>query len=102
MKRIFYAAVLMNFVCASLSAQENKSASPVADTIRSQTERRGKIMAAVAEEMPADKFSFKPTPAQMSFCDLTLHIAKANNFLCSGISVTSEPADLQLSSKEPQ
>ena len=31
MKRIFYAAMLMNFVCASLSAQENKSASPVAE-----------------------------------------------------------------------
>src|SRR5256885_17025532 len=102
MKRIFYAAVLMNFVCANLPAQENKSASPVADTIRSQTERRGKIMAAAAEEVPAGKFAFQPTPAQMSFGALTPHIAKTNNFLCPGISGTPEPADLEFAEKDPK
>src|SRR5207244_12733286 len=63
---------------------------------------RGKIMAAAAEEMPPEKFGFKPTPAQMSFGELTLHIAKSNNFLCSGISGTPEPADLKLTEKDPR
>jgi len=102
MKRILCVAMLINFVCLGLPGQEAKSASPVADTIRSQAERRGKIMAAAAEEMPPDKFGFKPTPAQMSFGELTLHIAKSNNFLCSGISGTPEPADLKLTEKDPK
>jgi len=102
MKRILCVAMLINFVCLGLPGQEAKTASPVADTIRSQAERRGKIMAAAAEEMPPDKFGFKPTPAQMSFGELTLHIAKSNNFLCSGISGTPEPADLKLTEKDPK
>ena len=102
MKKIFYVAMLMSFAAMSLPAQETKSASPVTDVVRSQTERRGKIMAAAADEMPADKFGFKPTPAQISFAELTLHIAKSNNFLCSGISGTPEPTELKLTEKDPK
>jgi len=31
-------------------------------------------MIAAAEAMPTDKFSFKPTPDQITFAHLTLHI----------------------------
>ena len=33
---------------------------------------------AMADKMPADGYSFKPTPAQMSFGEQVLHIANAN------------------------
>ena len=36
----------------------------------------------IANEMPADKYGFKPTPAQQSFGERALHIAQVNvNFL---------------------
>ena len=37
---------------------------------------------AAADEMPADKYSFKPTPAQMSFGDIVAHLMEGNDYLC--------------------
>jgi uncharacterized damage-inducible protein DinB len=45
---------------------------------RSQNNTMGAI-----EAMPADKFSYKPTPEQMTFAHLVAHIANSNNFLCA-------------------
>lgn len=36
-------------------------------------------MAKIANEMPADKFDFKPTPPQQSYGERVLHIAQVNN-----------------------
>ena len=33
--------------------------------------------------MPADKYSYKPTPDQITFAHLAAHIANSNNLLCS-------------------
>jgi hypothetical protein len=35
--------------------------------------------------MPADKYGYKPTPAQMSFADVIHHLAEGNDFLCGQI-----------------
>ncbi len=35
---------------------------------------------AVAEQMPADQYSYKLTPAQMSFAEQMIHISNANGF----------------------
>jgi uncharacterized damage-inducible protein DinB len=35
-------------------------------------------MRKIVAEMPADKFSYKPTPAQQSFGERTVHVANAN------------------------
>ena len=35
------------------------------------------------ESMPADKFSYKPTPEQMTFAHLVVHIIQSNNGLCA-------------------
>jgi len=36
-------------------------------------------MMKIADEMPADKFSFKPTPAQQSYGERVLHVAQVND-----------------------
>ena len=36
------------------------------------------LMSKLAAEMPADKFDFKPTPAQQSFGERVVHVATAN------------------------
>ena len=42
-------------------------------------------LVAAAEEMPAEKYDFHPTEAQMTFGHLISHIIDSNNFLCSRI-----------------
>ncbi len=68
-------------------AQEDKN--PVTDTVKSQLERQQKNIIAAAEEMPADKYSYKPTEQQMTFGHLMAHIAEANRFFCGKLSDTA-------------
>jgi hypothetical protein len=72
------------------------STSPVADALRAGLARYSKNMTAAAEAMPAEKFSFKPTPDQNTFAHLTIHIAESNNLFCSKISGLAAPEGAKL------
>ena len=67
------------------------STSPVADALRDGLARYSKRMVAAADAMPADKFSFKPTPDQITFAHLTLHISESNHNFCSKIAGIAAP-----------
>ena len=68
------------------------STSPVADALRNMTRRYTRILAAAAEAMPADKYSFRPTPAQMSFAAIQVHLAnEGNDLLCSKVAGVAAP-----------
>src|SRR5260370_36105785 len=41
--------------------------------------------------MPVDKFNYKPTPDQMTFAHLVVHIIGSNNMLSSKVAATSAP-----------
>jgi hypothetical protein len=43
------------------------------------------------EAMPADKFSYKPTPDQMTFGHLVVHIIESNNGLCAKVADVPAP-----------
>ena len=86
MKRSF--AVLL---LASSSLVNAQTKNPVTTVVREILPRQQKNLVAAAEEMPADKYGFKPTPAQMSFAALVLHIADSNNFLCAKVADLAEP-----------
>jgi hypothetical protein len=79
---------------AVLFAQETKN--PVSTVVRESLSRRQKNLVAAAEEMPADKYDFKPTPQQMSFAKLIMHITESNNYLCAKISDAPEPKVAEL------
>lgn len=64
---------------------------PVADAFKHNAETVGKHLIAAAEEMPADKFSFRPTAAQMSFAQVMVHLAQGNDYLCGAISGVKPP-----------
>ena len=68
-------------------------ANPVSSFVKQQLTRYNKNMVAAAEAMPAEKYSFKPTPEMNSFAHLTIHIAEGNNGLCSKISGTPAPSE---------
>lgn len=55
---------------------------PVASAFRDYARDEGKNLIAAAELMPADKYSFKPTPAQMSFSDIVNHLSGGNDYFC--------------------
>jgi hypothetical protein len=60
-----------------------RSTAPVADALRQMTQRYSRILVAAAEAMPANKYNYRPTPAQMSFADIQVHLAnEGNDVLC--------------------
>jgi hypothetical protein len=76
-------------------------ANPVSSFVKQQLARFNKTMVAAAEAMPAEKYSFKPTPEMNSFAHLTIHIAQGNNTLCSKISGTPAPSE-KLTDDDPK
>jgi len=78
-------------------------ASPVADAVRSSAGRAATNFIAAAEDMPAAKYGFKPTPAQMSFGEAIAHMAAGNDTYCSsigGVAAPKRPALAPGASKE--
>src|SRR5215472_6678701 len=71
---LFLAAV----VASPLAAQGN----PVSTAIQRMGGGHAKSLLAAAQAMPADKYTFKPTPAQMSFGEIIAHIADDNGITC--------------------
>jgi uncharacterized damage-inducible protein DinB len=85
-------------VASVLSAQN-----PVTNGVRAIAVRTTKNIVEAAEEMPADKYSYKPTPAQMSFGDVVAHLIKeGNNYLCSASSGAKEPAEAKFEGTDPK
>jgi uncharacterized damage-inducible protein DinB len=93
MKRIIlavFAAALISFAAAAQQSAAPET-NPVSNAVRKSLERESKILTAAAEAMPVDKYTFRPTPEQMTFAHLVMHMAGSNNFLCSKISGTDAP-----------
>ncbi len=68
------------------------SANPVADALRGMEQRYSRILIAAAEAMPADKYTYRPTPAQMSFAQIQAHLAnEGNDLLCSKVAGVPAP-----------
>ena len=93
------AVVLLSSGAFVAAGQQNAApeTNPVSNAVRKSLERESKILTAAAEAMPADKYGFRPTPEQMTFAHLVMHMAGSNNFLCSKISGTEAPKTEKLS-----
>lgn len=95
------------FICASAFAQapaatpapktpapaatQGPIKDPVATSLRTLFPRSQNNVVGAIEAMPADKFSFKPTPDQVTFAHLVAHIANSNNLLCSKVADVPAP-----------
>jgi uncharacterized damage-inducible protein DinB len=80
MKRII--GLFLLFAATAVLAQDKN---PVTSVAKQILPRQQKNLVAAVEEMPADKFGYKPTEQQMTFGHLVLHIIESNNYLCSHI-----------------
>lgn len=75
-------------------------ANPVAQAFRQTAASDGKNLVAAAEVMPADKYGFKPTPAQMSFGEIVVHLADGNDFLCGVIGGAKAPTRTKIAATD--
>jgi hypothetical protein len=92
---MFFATLAIVFMLPVTSARQQpafaQSAHPVSDAARARHTRDAKNLTAAAELLPADKYTYRPTPDQMTFGDLVAHIVQTNFALCSAISGTAAP-----------
>jgi hypothetical protein len=104
MKRIMLGVLALTLapIAARAQAPAAPETNPVSNAMRNMLARESKIIVAGAEEMPADKYDYHPTPAQMTFARLIAHLAQSNNFLCSKISGAAPPADPKLADTDPK
>ena len=78
---------------ASAATAPAPSANPVTDALRQQLQRYTRILVGAAEAMPADKYNYRPTPAQMSFAEIQVHLAnEGNDLLCGKVAGITPPA----------
>ena len=84
------ALVVLTLLASSVTlfAQQRE---PVSTVIKEMLPRMEKNLTAAVEEMPADKFGFKPTPQQQTFAHLVMHMAEANYYLCAKAADVEEP-----------
>ncbi len=84
-------AILSYIVLLSTAALAQQSKSPASDVLRAMLAGREKATVGAFETMPADKYSFKPTPDQMTFGHLAAHIVSSNYFFCSNVGDVEKP-----------
>jgi uncharacterized damage-inducible protein DinB len=94
-KTLFVTAALL---AATAATAQTKN--PVSTTLREMLPGRQKNIVVAVVEMPADKFSYKPTPEQMTFGHLVTHIIEANHALCSKASGVPAPKEAEAKESE--
>ncbi len=100
--KIPFRLVALAACCLTAAGAAQDPAAPVSDAIRSIGQRAGKNLVAAAEEMPAGKYGFKPTPAQLSFGDVIAHLSGGNDFLCSKMSGMEAPKRAKMEGGAPK
>jgi len=78
--------------------QEAKN--PISNVLREMLPSRAKNTVGAIEEMPADKFNYKPTPEQMTFGHLAAHITDGNYSFCSNVGDVPRPKMEELQGTE--
>jgi len=76
------------------------SANPVSDAFRDYAKSSAKNLIAAADAFPADKYSYKPTPPQMSVGDIVAHLSQGNDYLCGTIGGMKAPQRTKVAATE--
>ncbi len=90
--KIVNGLILIVVTVTALAQEKN----PVTSVVREIMPRQQKNLIAAVEEMPAEKFGYKPTPQQQTFAHLVLHMSQSNNYLCAKIGGIPAPKQQEL------
>jgi len=77
-----------------------QTTNPVSSVLRDSLAGRQKNTVAAFEAMPAGKYSYKPTPEQMTFGHLAAHIVEGNYFFCASVGDVPRPKMEELKGTE--
>jgi hypothetical protein len=91
-----YVLLFLCLTAASVPSFSQDNKNPVTTVMKDVLARQHKNLVAAVEEMPADKFSFRPTPLQEPFAHLVLHIAEANYLFCARAGDVTAPKTEEL------
>ena len=83
-------AGVMWMVGSAMGAQT--VANPVVTSAKEIFARQSGWMMAAAEEMPADKYGYKPTADQWTYGKIVAHVAQANYHVCAMLNDATAPA----------
>ena len=88
MRASAYALVAVLCAAPALAAAQN----PVSEAYRANEARAARIITEAIDSFPAAKFSYKPTPEQMSVAAIAVHLVEEGNYwLCARVSGKPEP-----------
>ena len=99
MKRFVWMAVFCLVAAVSARAQ-SPAADPISSTLRQVLERFANNLVATAEQVPVEKYSYHPTPAQMTIGQTMSHVADVNNRACSIVTGDAAPERLKIGDTE--
>ncbi len=96
MKIRLYSLALATFALApriatSQATMAAASTNPVPPASPAYAKPPAKTLTPAADAFPADKYGYKPTPAQMSVGDIVVHLAQGNDYLCGTIGGMKAP-----------
>lgn len=97
-----FTSSLLHAQDAAASATEKGSVSSMISEAVAGYSQMKTIILASAEKMPAENFSFKPTPEIRSYGELLTHVAQSQNGLCGVVSGTpmGRPEAITATTKE--
>jgi hypothetical protein len=100
MQRMSFAILCVVLMPFAVFAQAESN--PVSNAVRGAVARQTKNLLAAAQAMPADKYGSRPTPEQMTFGHLILHVVGEDTLLCSKISGMPAPAMDKVADTDPK
>ena len=86
MKTVHVVIVALALPVGGLAAQQpsgGSTANPITSAFRARTMALHRNLAQAFDSIPADKFSYKPTPAQQTIGYIAQHLASDNYLFCS-------------------
>src|SRR6204780_5263597 len=95
---------VMVLTAASACALAQDASNPVVASAKEIFQRQSGYMVTAAEQMPADKYGYHPTPDQWTYGKIVSHVVQANFGVCgmlSGDGPGTGPAVTDTTPKEP-
>lgn len=96
--------ILLVMIClaAPLVVSAQETANPVVSSAREIYARQSKYIAAAAEQMPADKYNYHPTPDQWTFGKIISHVAQSDFAVCAMLSGAPAPEVPKVTETDPK
>jgi uncharacterized damage-inducible protein DinB len=91
MKSVMTCTTMMILTATLATAQTPATDTGYSATVRSSWNSVKRYVAASAEKMPAENYSFKPTPEVRSFGELIGHLANEHYLLCAPLKGEANP-----------